>query len=172
MEAADLLLDAFDRVRNTVHTAVEGLTGQQLAVRLDPEANTIAWLVWHLARVQDDHVADVAGVEQVYTAQGWAERFAFPFSKAAVGYGFSSEDVAAVRVDDPALLVDYYDGVHGQTLKYVRGLTGADLDRVVDDAWDPPVTLAVRLISVVNDDLQHAGQAAFIRGIVKRGSRS
>ncbi len=172
MEAADLLLDAFDRVRTTVHAAVEGLTGEQVTVRLDPEANTIAWLVWHLARVQDDHVADVAGVEQVYTAQGWAERFAFPFSQAAVGYGFSSEDVAAVRVDDPALLVDYYDGVHEQTLRYVRGLTGADLDRVVDDAWDPPVTLAVRLISVVNDDLQHAGQAAFVRGIVKRSSRS
>ena len=168
MEAADLLLDAFDRVRSAVHAAVEGLTGEQLAARLDPDSNTVAWLVWHLTRVQDDHVADVAGVEQVYTAQGWVERFAFPFSKAAIGYGHSSEDVAAVRVDDPALLVGYYDSVHDQTLRYVRGLTGADLDRVVDEAWDPPVTLAVRLVSVVNDDLQHAGQAAFVRGVLDR----
>jgi hypothetical protein len=170
MEAADLLVDAFDRVRSAVHAAVEGATGEQLVARLDPDANTIAWLVWHLTRVQDDHVADVAGVEQVYTAQGFAARFAFPFSTAAVGYGQSSDDVAAVRVEDPALLVDYYDSVHEQTLRFVRGLTGADLDRIVDEAWDPPVTLAVRLVSVVNDDLQHAGQAAFVRGILNRQS--
>lgn len=169
MEAADLLVDAFDRVRSTVHAAVEGLTGEQLVARLDPDANTVAWLVWHLSRVQDDHVADVAGLEQVYTAQGWAERFAFPFSKAEIGYGQSSAEVAAVRVDDPALLVGYYDDVHAQTLQYLHGVTAKDLERVVDEAWDPPVTLAVRLVSVVNDDLQHAGQAAFVRGVVKRG---
>lgn len=110
-----------------------------------------------LARVQDDHVADVAGVEQVYVAEGWAERFAFPFAATDIGYGHSSTDVAAVRVED-------------QTLQYLRGLTGADLDRVVDAAWDPPVTLAVRLVSVVNDDMQHAGQAAFIRGVLARRS--
>jgi Protein of unknown function (DUF664) len=172
MEAPDLLVDAFDRVRSAVHTAVEGVTAAQLVARLDPDANTIAWLVWHLTRVQDDHVADVAGVEQIYTAQGWAERFAFPFSTAAVGYGQSSDDVAAVRVDDPRLLVGYYDSVHEQTLKFVHGLNGADLDRVVDEGWDPPVTLAVRLVSVVNDDLQHAGQAAFVRGVLDRQSHA
>jgi uncharacterized damage-inducible protein DinB len=168
MEIADLLVDAFDRVRSAVLGAVDGLTEEQLDARLDADANSIAWLVWHLTRVQDDHVAEVAGVEQAYTAQGWAKRFGFPFDDGAVGYGQSSEDVAAVRVADPALLVGYYEDVHRQTLQYVRGLTAADLDRVVDDAWDPPVTLGVRLMSVVNDDLQHAGQAAFVRGVVKR----
>ena len=168
MDGPDLLADAFSRIRSTVHAAVDGLTAEQLGARLDPEANTIAWLVWHLTRVQDDHVADVAGVEQVYTAQGWAQRFAFPFSGDAIGYGHSSDDVAAVRVADPALLLDYYDSVEDQTLAYVRGLTGADLDRVVDDAWNPPVTVAIRLLSVVNDDMQHAGQAAFIRGVLDR----
>jgi uncharacterized damage-inducible protein DinB len=168
MDGSDLLADAFSRIRSTVHAAVEGLTAEQLVARLDPEANTIAWLVWHLTRVQDDHVSDVAGVEQVYTAQGWAQRFGFPFPEGAIGYGHSSDDVAAVRVSDPALLLDYYDSVEDQTLTYVRGLSGADLDRVVDDAWDPPVTLATRLVSVVNDDMQHAGQAAFIRGVLSR----
>ncbi len=168
MEIADLLVDAFDRVRGTVLRAVEGLTEEQLTARLDADANSIAWLVWHLTRVQDDHVADVAGIEQAYTAQGWAKRFGFPFDPAAVGYGQSSTDVAAVRVSDPALLVGYYEDVHRQTLQYVRGLTAADLERVVDEAWDPPVTLGVRLVSVVNDDLQHAGQAAFVRGIIQR----
>jgi Protein of unknown function (DUF664) len=168
MEVADLLVDAFERVRESVHDAVEGLTEEQLTARLDPEANTIAWLIWHLARVQDDHVGDVAGVEQVYTAQGWVQRFALPFEAGAIGYGHSSADVAAVRVGDPALLTGYYDAVHDQTVRYVRGLVGPDLDRVVDEAWDPPVTLGVRLVSVVNDATQHVGQAAFVRGVLER----
>ena len=112
MDIADLLVDAFDRVRETVLGAVEGLTEEQLGARLDPEANSIAWLVWHLTRVQDDHVCDVAGVEQAYTAQGWAKRFGLPFDDAAIGYGQRSADVAAVRVADPALLVGYYEDVH------------------------------------------------------------
>ena len=167
MDIADLLVDAFGRVRESVHGAVTGLTEAQLAARLDPEANSIAWLVWHLTRVQDDHVAAVAGLEQVYTAKGWAKRFDFPFDDAAIGYGQSSADVADVRAD-PALLLDYYEDVHRQTLEYVRGLTQADLDRVVDERWDPPVTLGVRLVSVVDDDLEHAGQAAFVRGVLER----
>jgi len=167
MDIADLLVDAFGRVREAVHGAVTCLTQEQLAARLDPEANSIAWLVWHLTRVQDDHVAAVAGIEQVYTAKGWAKRFDFPFDDAAIGYGQSSADVAAVRAD-PALLLDYYEDVHRQTLEYVRGLTPADLDRVVDERWDPPVTLGVRLVSVVDDDLEHAGQAAFVRGVLER----
>ena len=167
MDIADLLVDAFGRVREAVHGAVTGLTEEQLAARLDPEANSIAWLVWHLTRVQDDHVATVAGIEQVYTAKGWAKRFDFPFDDAAIGYGQSSADVAAVRAD-PALLLDYYEDVHRQTLEYVRGLTPADLDRIVDERWDPPVTLGVRLVSVVDDDLEHAGQAAFVRGVLER----
>jgi uncharacterized damage-inducible protein DinB len=168
MEVADLLVDAFERVRESVHDAVEGLTEEQLTARLDPEANTIAWLVWHLARVQDDHVSAVAGVEQVYTEQGWVQRFGLPFEPGAIGYGHTSADVAAVRVAEPALLTGYYDAVHDQTVRYVRGLTGPDLDRVVDEAWDPPVTLGVRLVSVVNDATQHVGQAAFVRGVLER----
>ncbi|MBV9922155.1 MAG: DUF664 domain-containing protein [Pseudonocardia sp.] len=168
MEIADLLLDAFDRVRESVLGVVDGLSEEQLTARLDPDANSIAWLVWHLTRVQDDHVSDVAGVDQAYTAKGWAKRFAFPFDDAAIGYGQSSSDVAAVRVSDPSLLVGYYEDVHQQTLRYVRGLTAADLDRVVDERWDPPVTLGVRLVSVVDDDIQHAGQAAFVRGVLRR----
>ena len=47
--------------------------------------------------------------------------------------------------------------------------TEADLERVVDTSWDPPVTLGVRLISVISDDLQHAGQAAYAAGLLKQG---
>jgi uncharacterized damage-inducible protein DinB len=168
MTSAELLADAFGRVRGIVHAAVADLTAEQLAYRIDGSANSIAWLVWHLTRIQDDHIADVAQIEQVWLSDGWAERFALPFPPQAHGYGHSSADVAAVRVESPDLLTGYYDAVHEQTIRFVAGLTDADLPRVVDERWDPPVTLAVRLVSVISDDLQHAGQAAFVRGILLR----
>jgi hypothetical protein len=168
MTKAELLGEAFGRVREVVHSVVEGLTPKQLEFRVDYDANSIAWLVWHLTRIQDDHVADVAGTEQVWTSQGWMERFGLPFDPGATGFGHSSDDVAAVRVDSGDLLVGYYDAVHEQTIRFVQRITDADLDRVVDESWDPPVTLGVRLVSVIEDDLQHGGQAAFVRGIVLR----
>ncbi|MCO1655791.1 mycothiol transferase [Pseudonocardia humida] len=164
----DLLADAFARVQEEVHVAVEGLTEDQLAHRLAPDANSIAWLVWHLLRVQDDHVAEVAGREQVWTAGGWAARFALPFDDSATGYGHSSADVAGVRAS-AELLTGYCDAVTEQTRDYLGTVQAEDLDRVVDERWDPPVTLAVRLVSVISDDLQHVGQAAFVRGVVERG---
>jgi len=165
MTSAELLTDAFGRVRETVYEAVDGLSDAQLAARLDQDANSIAWLCWHLVRVQDDHVADAFGVEQVWP--GLMDRFGLPFGPGATGYGDSPAQVALVRVSAD-LLTGYQDAVHEQTVALVSGITDADLSRVVDERWNPPVTLGVRLISVISDCLQHAGQAAFIRGILLR----
>ncbi|MFF8289517.1 DinB family protein [Streptomyces sp. NPDC016309] len=168
MNGAGVLVDGFGRVREAVHDAVGGLSPELLHARLDPGANTIAWLVWHLTRIQDDHVAGVAGEEQLWLSEGWADRFGLPFPATATGYGHTAEEVGSVRVRTPALLPDYYDAVHERTVGFVRTLRDADLDRVVDTSWSPPVTLGVRLVSVVAEDLQHAGQAAFLRGCLER----
>jgi uncharacterized damage-inducible protein DinB len=160
MDPSDVLIDAFERIRGVVGQVVDGLDADELGYRPDRDSNSIAWLVWHLTRIQDDHIADVAGTEQCWTAEGWADRFGLPFEPTATGYGQSSDEVE--------LLTGYYDAVHQRTLDFVRGIDASELDRVVDESWDPPVTLGVRLISVIGDDLQHAGQAAFLRGIVTR----
>ena len=131
------------------------------------DANSIAWLVWHLLRVQDDHVADVAGTEQVWTAQGYAGRFGLPFDERATGYGQTAEEVGQVRVAAD-LLREYADAVTDATLAFLATVGPDDLDRVVDERWDPPVTLGVRLVSVVDDDAQHLGQAAYVKGLLPR----
>jgi uncharacterized damage-inducible protein DinB len=168
MTIAELLADAFGRIREDLHAAVAGLTMEQLAFRIDREANSIGWLAWHLSRVQDDHVAEVAGTSQVWSTQGWAKRLGLTELGDGVGYGHRSDQVALVRCEARQLL-DYYDEVHEATIRFVSGLTDADLDRIVDERWNPPVTLGARLVSVISDDLQHTGQAAFVRGIVERG---
>ncbi|RUR00857.1 mycothiol transferase [Labedella endophytica] len=163
----DLLIDAFDRIRDSTARIVDGLSDEDLTFRASPEANSIAWLVWHLTRVQDDHVADAAGTDQVWTSGGFAAQFGLPFDEDATGYGMSPEevgDVAGVSAED---LASYHSAVHDRTVAYVAGLSDSELDRVVDEGWYPPVTLAVRLVSVVSDDLQHVGQAAFVRGLLQ-----
>ncbi|MFE7751208.1 DUF664 domain-containing protein [Streptomyces sp. NPDC057428] len=167
MNCAGIISDAFERIHETVHAAVEGLPSEDLNARLDKDANSIAWLVWHLTRVQDDHIADAAGTEQLWFGD-WAPRFGLPLEEASTGYGHTSAQVASVRVTSADLLLGYFDAVHERTTGFVRDLDGHALDRVVDDAWSPPVTLGVRLVSVISDDLQHAGQAAFVRGVLQR----
>jgi uncharacterized damage-inducible protein DinB len=166
VHATDILVRAYDDIRDRVASTVEGLPDDVLATRPGDRANTIAWLVWHLTRVQDDHVAGVSGTGQVWTEDGWAQRFGLPLDDDDTGYGHSPDDVAKVRASAD-LLTAYHDAVHAKTVGWLRGLSDADLDRVVDQSWDPPVTLGVRLSSVVGDDLQHVGQAAYARGLLE-----
>lgn len=167
MHATDVLADAFGRVRDEVHGAVEGLDSDALAWRLDAEANPIVWLVWHLTRVMDDHVADLDGADQVWTSQGWADRFALPLESSSIGYGHTGEQVAAVQADAD-LLLGYHDAVADYVASYLSRITDDDLDDVIDERWSPPVTRATRLVSVVTDSSEHVGQAAFIAGIARR----
>jgi hypothetical protein len=165
--SADLLSDAFGRIRELVERAVAGFSVDDLSARVDQDANTIAWLVWHLSRVEDGTIAVSAGEDPLWTSGGWAEKFALPFDDRASGYGQSSQDVGAVRVSGD-LLLGYYDAVNERTSRFVAQLDDDALDAVVDTRYTPPVTLAVRLVSILSDELQHAGQAAYVRGIIER----
>ncbi|MCZ4653917.1 DinB family protein [Gordonia amicalis] len=165
MRATDVFIDGLGRVAGNVHALLSDIEPDILNRAPASGANTIAWLVWHLTRVQDSHIADVADTDEVWVSGGWFDRFDLPFSPADSGYGHSAEDVARVVVDDAALLRGYYDATHAVSVDYIASLTDSDLDRIVDTNWDPPVTLGVRLVSVVDDDAQHIGQAAYLRGL-------
>jgi uncharacterized damage-inducible protein DinB len=163
MTPAELLVEAFSRVPETVDRAVSGLSEDQLASRPAAGANTIAWLAWHIARGQDVQIAALAGTEQVWTADGWVDRFALPFPAEAIGYGMARDDVARVRAS-AELLNGYLAAVHERTVAYLHTLSPEDLDVVVDEDYDPPVTVGVRLVSILDDCVQHAGQAGYARG--------
>ena len=167
MTPADVYIDFFERVLENGVAVVGGLDDDELAHRPAPDANSIAWLVWHAARVQDAQVADVAGTEQVWFTQGWVDRFALDLDPQDHGYGHTSEQVGKVRASSD-LLADYLRAAHEATVAFLRTLGEDDLDRIVDDRWDPPVSLGVRLVSIADDDAQHVGQAAYLRGLLGR----
>lgn len=164
--ARDLLTDLFARVIEHADDVTDGLTSEVADRRIVPEANTIAWLVWHSARVIDAQLAPIAGVHQVWTAKGWYERFGLDLPPESTGYGHSRADAAKVHGSD-ALLIGYFRDVDAMARDYLARVTPQELARVVDEAWDPPVTVAVRLVSIVDDCAQHLGSAAFLKGALQ-----
>ncbi|GGK16650.1 hypothetical protein GCM10010124_06600 [Pilimelia terevasa] len=166
MDVAHLLRELYGRLPALVHGAVEGLTPAQLVARPAADANPVGWLGWHLARVQDHHVADLLAEDQVWTEGDQAARFGLPADPENTGYGHTAPEVAEVRPESWQALTGYLGAVSARTDAYLGSLDTGDLDRVVDASWDPPVTLGVRLVSVADDGLQHAGQAAYARGIL------
>lgn len=163
--ARELLRDSFTRIIEHVGEVTDGLPDSALAYRPTPDANSIAWLIWHSARCQDVQICAITGDEPPWTARGWEPRFGLDLPADSNGYGHTPKDVAKV-VATVDLLSGYYQDVHEMTLRYVESLTDSELARVVDRHWDPPVTASARLVSIVDDCAQHLGQAAYLRGIV------
>lgn len=168
--AREILRDSFNRLIEHVDALTDGLSDEvsffRPATVSGQQANSIAWLIWHSARIQDAQLADIAGVEQVWFRGGWVDRFALDLPREAHGYGHTADEVGKVRAPGN-LLASYYHAVHRMTLEYVAGVTDEELARIVDQNWNPPVTASVRLVSIIDDCAQHLGQAAYIRGIAR-----
>ncbi len=166
--ARELLRDSFTRLIEHVDDLTDDLSDEVSFYRpttaSHEQANSICWLIWHSARIQDAQLAHIAGIDQVWFSGGWVDRFALDLPRDAHGYGHTPEEVGKVRA--PAdLLAGYYHAVHKMSLEYVAGVTTDELARVVDTNWNPPVTASARLVSIIDDCAQHLGQAAYVRGI-------
>ena len=166
MQTNAVLLELYGRIPPLVRDVVESLSPEKLVQRPGPRANTIGWLLWHLARVQDHHGSELMGSEQVWVSGDWAGRFGLEPEPDNTGYGHSSDDVGTVRPVDGDAITGYLEAVQARTVAFLEGLGDGDLDRIVDRRWDPPVTMGVRLVSIADDCLQHAGQAAYVRGLL------
>jgi len=166
--AHDLLVDGFGRIEEGVPAVVDGLSVDELLWRPDPEANHVAWLVWHLARQQDDQVAHLADARSAWLEDGWVDRFGLPYAPQVHGWSMSSDDVGAFTVADPGLFAAYQAAVHARTVALLDGLDADRYAEVVDARWDPPVTVGVRIVSVLDDAAKHLGQAEYVRGLVLR----
>ncbi len=168
MEAKDLLLDALERIRSLTRRTLDGLTLDELHRQPSPDTNSIAWLIWHLTLVQDTSLSGVMGVEQDWVTQGWHAKFDLPPDPKLDGFGDTPQQVAAFRTPSRQVLLDYHDHITERSKAYVSGLAAEDFDRALNEPqWQPLPTVGVRLMSVISDNLQHAGQAAYLRGLLQ-----
>lgn len=168
MDRRELLTDAFHRIPSLLRRHADGADDHLLHTRPDADANSLAWLLWHTARGQDAQIATLAGREQVWTAEGWDDRFGLPLDPDDHGFGHSRDQVDSVRVRDVDLLIGYQDAVTAMVDDYLATVDTDELSRIVDDSYDPPVTAGVRLMSILGDALQHLGQAGYVRGLLER----
>lgn len=168
MESADVLVEGYQRIRELVHLATLDLDTHQLTYRPDSGSNSIAWLVWHLTRIQDDHISEIDGSEQVWVNSPWADELGLPADPSNLGQGDGPDQVATIQPDGPDVLVGYHDEVMDHSMSYLGLVDASELDRIIDHGYTPPVSVGVRLVSVLSDNLQHAGQARYLRGMIER----
>ena len=168
MDSLDIVRDSLGRVHELIPAVQDGLSGDDLLWRPDPEANSIGWLIWHLTRIEDDHVAHLGGVDQVWTSDGWCQRFGLPYLRQAHGFRMTPVEVGAFNVTDTALLNGYAAATWAQTRALLDSLSPERLDEVIDARYTPPVTRGVRLVSVMVETAQHVGQAGYLRGLRER----
>ena len=168
MDVRALLEDFQSRVHEHVHDVAADLTAEQLALAPEPGANPIGWQLWHLTRVADAHLSELLESDQVWATSDWAGKFGLPPDPKNSGYGHSAEQVGRVRPESAGVVTGYFDQVEGRVLDLLATVDDAALDQVVDERWEPPVTLGVRLVSILDDAIQHAGQAAYVKGLIDR----
>lgn len=166
MNALDVLRDAASRPIDSVAQVLDGLSPDALRALPGGSQNSIAWLVWHAARQADVQLAALTGDDEVWAA-GWAGRLGVERGVGDFGFGDTPEDVAALRVRDADALRAYLVATMDAVSAYVASLTEPDLDAVVDDSYEPPVTRGVRLVSIIEDAAVHLGQAAYARGLLE-----
>ena len=168
MKWYDLLTDGYTRISEIMARYLNGLSVDDLKWQPHPDANSIGWLTWHLTRVQDDHIASLMGEEQLWIKDGWHIKFNRLADPADRGFGHTPEQVAAFESPAAETLLAYHKAVLERSKSFFLTLSETDLDRELDEPqYQPLPTIGVRLISVMSDNLQHAGQAAFVRGLLQ-----
>jgi len=166
MQAKDIVLDGLERIRGSLHRTLDGLTLDEMHRQPQSDANSIAWLVWHLTRVQDTSVSGLMGQAHLWVSQEWHAKFEMAADAGNDGFGHTPAQVAAFRAPSIETLLAYHDHVAARSKTYVTGLAAEDFDRTLNEPqWQPLPTVGVRLMSVMSDNLQHAGQAAYLRGL-------
>jgi hypothetical protein len=166
MEWHDLLADGYGRVLEFMQSVLRGLNQDDLNWQPHQDCNSIGWLAWHLTRQQDAQIASLMGDEQLWTRDGWHSKFHRPPDPGDIGFGQTPEQVSAFKSPDVQTLLDYHHAVVERSKQYFLTLSRTDLDRELNEPWFQPLpTVGVRLVSILEDSLLHAGQAAYVRGV-------
>jgi hypothetical protein len=167
MEWRELIVDGFDRLPDLAGDALAGVRAADLDWPPGPGRNPLGWTVWHLTRVEDGQIADLMGEPDLWTRDGWHRKFDRPPDHEDSGYGHTARQVAAFRSPSAKVQLDYLRAATERTKQYLARLSPSDLDRVLDEPGPDPATVGVRLLSILADCHQHAGEAAYIRGLIR-----
>ena len=161
----EAIQSGLDEYLQGLKRAIEGLTPAEIRWQPTPHTNHIAWLVWHMARVEDVWVSRLRGRPAVWQADGWAERFHMdPMSS---GAGQTLEEVRAMPEIPLTDLMAYFDAVRAVTRHYLEQGTEADLSQVYPHPRLGPRPGTWILGHILVEESQHVGQVALLRGMMR-----
>lgn len=166
MNAAELYLETIKRSDESLKRALEELSVEELQNQpAGPGSNPIGWLVWHLTQTRDSIIAGVAGEPTIWERDGWGARFGMEGELPR----FVPADVHTFDPKSFETLVGYFDAVAEHTAQVIGRLSEADAARLVESTIPgrPPQSVGSRLSAVLNDNIQHIGQVAYLRGLIR-----
>lgn len=168
MEWRELIVDGYDRLSDLMKEALAGLSTADLDRQPHRDCNSLGWTAWHGTRVQDSQIAELMGEAQLWIRDGWHKKFKRPADPDDTGYGHTLAQVRAFKTPSARIQLDYSRATVERTKQYLASLNPSDLDRELDEPWQKPLpTVGVRIVSVLADCHQHAGEASYIRGFLK-----
>lgn len=166
MEPGKVLNNLLSQNRDMIEKALEGLTEEELYKQPNDQCNSIGWLVWHIARAEDGLISSVNQSPQIWTEQGWNEKFGLGAEES--GYGHGPKELAAFRAPSIENLKAYSKAAEDKASSYIESLSAADMDKQVPAMDGEGTTVqATWLGVVVNEALVHGGQIAYLRGMHK-----
>ncbi len=166
MDATTLIAERLEAYAERLREAMADIDDADLMVQTGPHDNPMGWLLWHMTRFEDRTFAFIGETEQLWTQEGWHERFGLPPDPAADGVGDTMGQVLALRVEKAAL-TGYFEAVRQRTLACLARLEPEDLDREKPDfAGEGDIRIGIALGRYLADHLAHAGQIHYLRGHV------
>ncbi len=164
MDAKEVILKSLEQSWGYLTGALDGLTQEEFAWSPGPECNSIAFILWHTARVEDFFVNRIIKREkELYMTEGWQEKMGTP-DKA---YGFSLEELQAWPVPKLEDLRKYVTAVHEKTMAFVNSIPSEKLDEVPRPDRSPDA-IGTSLGHMSTEIALHVGQICYLRG-VQRG---
>jgi len=165
LKAVDLIKMSLEENRDYIARAIKDLSPDELAWRPKPHSNNIAFLLWHLARVEDLWINRlILGGKSMYETDGWYKKFKTPAQDS--GFGYDQAKLAAWPVPTPELLQSYTAAVREKTLAFLKTTDEKKLDEPKDFILNK-ATVGWALSHLISEIGEHSGQIGYLRGVMR-----
>ena len=166
MEISEFILKSLEESKGDVDRAIKTLSPDELSFQPKPHSNSIVFLIWHLARVEDLWINKVLkGTQEIYETDGWYKRFGTADWKDN-GIGFDIQKLTTWPAPKMELLQAYAAAVRAKTRDYLGTLKAGNLDETRELRWGSGKVGSV-LSHLITEVSEHSGQIGYIKGILK-----
>ncbi|WP_163654843.1 DinB family protein [Listeria sp. PSOL-1] len=166
MKFTQLSIDTLARAKERFEESLNQMSVAESNTMPAPLIKSVTWLIWHTARELDYQISDLNKSQPLWLSQGWKEKFGLDLPDDTEDWHHTPQEAAKVIVSDKAILLDYLNASIDFTTSFLNTLEEESLDEIIDANWDPVVTRATRIVSIIDDAVMHSGQAVYTRRLV------